>query len=313
MRGWIKLHRKLRENPVFNNPNLLRLWLICLTEASHKHHQQMIGNQVVELEPGQFVTGRYDIAEMFNHGLRKSDQVTGKVTVYRWLEKLEEMNFLSIKKSNKFSVVTINKWALYQQENNEVDHQNDHQMNIKRSSDEHQMITNKNVKNVKNVYEEEEREPVGNDLTPFQQIEDKYLSRKGGLMLTPKDSAAIERILKEKIPHENILQWIDDIFDQFQPKHRADGIKSFAYLESAILDRWHAKQKPPNNVSEFKRKQQKHRNWTPEGVKKDAEYGGYLKSVGESKSSTSEEAERLQEIARRKGLSGQIRDTHCEF
>lgn len=50
-----------------------------------------------------------------------------------------------------------------------------------------------------------------------------------------------------------------------------------------------------------------------EGVKKDAEYGRYLKVVGESKSGTSEETERLQEIARRKGLSGQVRDTHCDF
>lgn len=71
MQGWIKLHRKLRNNPVFNNPNLLRLWLICLTEASHTSRKQMIGNQVVDLSPGQFVTGRFDIAEMFNEGLKK--------------------------------------------------------------------------------------------------------------------------------------------------------------------------------------------------------------------------------------------------
>ncbi|MDX5485458.1 DnaD domain protein [Bacillus pumilus] len=50
-----------------------------------------------------------------------------------------------------------------------------------------------------------------------------------------------------------------------------------------------------------------------EGVKKDAEYGRYLKVVGESKSTPSAEVERLEALAREKGLSGKIRDTHCDF
>ncbi|GLF91086.1 hypothetical protein Saga11_23450 [Bacillus safensis] len=50
-----------------------------------------------------------------------------------------------------------------------------------------------------------------------------------------------------------------------------------------------------------------------EGVKKDAEYGRYLKVVGESKSTPSAEVERLETLAREKGLSGKIRDTHCDF
>ncbi|MBU8728341.1 hypothetical protein [Bacillus pumilus] len=258
MRGWIKLHRKLRGNPVFNNPNLLRLWLICLTEASHKSRQQMIGNQVVELEPGQFVTGRFDLFDMFNDGLTKSDKAKSERTVYRWLEKLEEMNFLSIKKTTKYSLVTINKWALYQQDDKLIDHSSDHQMSNECPSNDHQMSTNKNVKNLRIKEfkeEEEERSPIGND-SPFQQIEDKYLSRKGGLMLTPADAQAIERVIHEKIPLEDILVWIDEIFDQYRPRHRADGIKSFSYLEKGILDRWHAKNNQPSNISEFKPKKQ---------------------------------------------------------
>lgn len=49
MDGWIKLHRKIRENPVFNDMNLFRLWMICLTEATHKERDQMIGKQIVKL------------------------------------------------------------------------------------------------------------------------------------------------------------------------------------------------------------------------------------------------------------------------
>ncbi len=75
-------------------------------------------------------------------------------------------------------------------------------------------------------------------------------------MITPNDAQAIERIIQEHIPLEDILVWIDEIFDQYRPRHRADGIKSFSYLEKGILDRWHAKQNPPSNISEFKPKRQ---------------------------------------------------------
>ncbi|ASN70199.1 putative replication protein [uncultured Caudovirales phage] len=50
-----------------------------------------------------------------------------------------------------------------------------------------------------------------------------------------------------------------------------------------------------------------------EGVKKDAEYGRYLKVVGDSQSTSSAEVERLEALARKKGLSGKVRDTHCDF
>lgn len=156
MVGWIKLHRKIRSNPIFNDPQLLRLWIICLTEATHAERNQIVGKQKVKLMPGEFITGRFDIAELYNFGLKSSDRVKGKSTVYRWLEKLEEMGYLSIKKTNKFSIVNIDNWALYQQEGTEYEHRNEQQMNIKRTSNEQQMNTNKNYKNVKN---EENKKP----------------------------------------------------------------------------------------------------------------------------------------------------------
>ncbi len=75
-------------------------------------------------------------------------------------------------------------------------------------------------------------------------------------MITPNDAQAIERIIQEQIPLEDVLVWIDEIFDQYRPRHRADGIKSFSYLEKGILDRWHAKNNQPSNISEFKPKRQ---------------------------------------------------------
>ncbi|OMD21302.1 hypothetical protein BJP48_30350 [Paenibacillus odorifer] len=146
MDGWIKLHRKIRENPVFNDMNLFRLWMICLTEATHKERDQMIGKQIVKLLPGEFVTGRFDLAEMYNRGLKKKEQKP-PTTVWRWLENLEKHEFVVIKSNNKFSVVAVVKWLEYQSD----DQQNGQQVVNKWSTDGQQVVTNKNVKNVKNV------------------------------------------------------------------------------------------------------------------------------------------------------------------
>lgn len=53
---------------------------------------------------------------------------------------------LYIKKTNKYSLVTVLNWDKYQGQRTT----SEHQVNIKRTSDEQQMNTNKNVKNVKN-------------------------------------------------------------------------------------------------------------------------------------------------------------------
>lgn len=147
--GWIKLHRKIRDNAIFNDPYLFRLWIICLTEATYRKRDQVVGKQMVCLEPGQFVTGRFQLEQLFNKGLSGEQQISA-VSLWRWLKNLENAEFLNIKSNNKFSVVTIENWAFYQQELIASEQQNEQQMINKRSTDDQQAITNKKVKKVKN-------------------------------------------------------------------------------------------------------------------------------------------------------------------
>lgn len=163
MDGWICLHRKIRKNPIFNDMELLRLWLICLTEASHAARNQMIGRQAVELQPGEFVTGRFDLHEMYNSGL-KNDQKKSAVTVWRWLEFLEKSQFLIIKPTTKFSIVSVVNWDLYQDRKAENDQQMinkrstaDQQVINNGSSNDQQVITNNNYNNYNNVNKKEKR------------------------------------------------------------------------------------------------------------------------------------------------------------
>jgi phage replication O-like protein O len=99
----------------------------------------------------------------------------------------------------------------------------------------YQEINNK--KNIKeNIKEEEEDRMLQSD---FQLIADKFIQRRGhGFDLSPEDERAIHRLLDDNIPTDIILKYIDEIFDQYEPKHRLDYIKSFKYIEKVILDRY---------------------------------------------------------------------------
>ena len=139
--GWIKLHRSLLENALFDDADMLKLWVLCLFKATHKPKKVLIEKQLIPLEPGQFVTGRFALAAEFNEGAPPKKRAT-PISLYRWLNKLQTWQKVNIKTTSKYSIITILNWHEYQQ--------NEQQMNNRRTTDEQQMNTNKNVKNVKN-------------------------------------------------------------------------------------------------------------------------------------------------------------------
>ncbi|RPJ97261.1 hypothetical protein CW357_00930 [Rummeliibacillus sp. TYF005] len=185
MSGWISLHRKLMDNPIYSSAGMLKLWIHCLLKASHAEHEQLVGTQIIKLQPGQFVTGRDSLAYEFNRGAIKGD-IVSSITLWRWLGTLEKMHMVNIKKTTKYSVVTVINWSMYQlneqqmnnrfgdkpvnkNENNkkseqQITHENafvstvqgecvkksEQQMNNKRTTNEQQMNTNNNVNNVNN-------------------------------------------------------------------------------------------------------------------------------------------------------------------
>lgn len=138
--GWIKLHRSIMDNPIFNDLQLYRLWSLCLLKATHKEREVLVGKKTVYLQPGQFITGRTAIRELYNKGLKESDQVHGDKTVYRWLMTLEMTRCVTLCKTSKYTVVTVTNWNQYQQNDQVRDQVNDLQVDHKQE-----------VKNIKNT------------------------------------------------------------------------------------------------------------------------------------------------------------------
>ena len=105
--GYIKLHRKLLEWGWYKDQNTMIVFLHLLLIANYAESEYM----GVKIHPGQAVIGRKSLAK----ALGMSEQ-----NVRTALNHLKSTNEITIKATNKFSVVTIVKWELYQVDDGKV-------------------------------------------------------------------------------------------------------------------------------------------------------------------------------------------------
>lgn len=143
MDGWIKLHRKITESAIFSDPDLLRLWILCLSKAAYKERVVLVEKQEVLLLPGQFVTGRFSLHQDYNAGVPPRKKIKD-TTLWSWLKRLETYGNLDIKSFNKYSVVSIVKWNDYQETLTTEPQQTDNKL----TAEPQQTDTNKNLKNL---------------------------------------------------------------------------------------------------------------------------------------------------------------------
>lgn len=87
--GYIKLYRQITDTPVWADSDKLKLWLMCLMKATHDEKTQVVGNQIIELKAGQFITGRSALSDEFNRDVKKDRRVDG-LTLFRWLSLFEK-------------------------------------------------------------------------------------------------------------------------------------------------------------------------------------------------------------------------------
>ncbi len=137
MSGWVKIHRKILENPVvFKDSDHLAIWIYLLVNATHKDIPVMFKGKKIMLTPGQLLTGRKSIS---------SELSVSESKVHRVLMLFESEQQIEQQTSNKNRIISILNWHKYQTD----EQQDEIQMNNKRTTDEQQVNTNKNYKNLR--------------------------------------------------------------------------------------------------------------------------------------------------------------------
>ena len=149
MDGWLKLYRSILDSAVFQDAEILKVWIWLLCNVAFEQHDTICYGKVITLKPGQIATGRKKIAQCTDLNENK---------VYRALTALKSLGNIEIKATNKYSIITVVNWDKYQEENGKRT-PSEQQTNSKTTTEEQQNDNRRtqhkngnNGKNEKEIY-----------------------------------------------------------------------------------------------------------------------------------------------------------------
>jgi hypothetical protein len=157
MEGWIKLHRQIIDSAVFDDAEVLKVWVWILCSVYIEDTEIIMNGVVIHAKAGQKVTGRKKMSTEI--GISESK-------IQRALNILKKLDNITIESTNKYSILTAKKWQKFQlrsglldfdeQQNNSKTTSKQQQNDIKPTAKQQQNDTykeykNKRIKELKNI------------------------------------------------------------------------------------------------------------------------------------------------------------------
>jgi len=135
--GWIKLHRKFLEWEWANMPEMVSIFIHLLLRANYEDGKW----RGISIKRGQFITGRNTLSKTTGLSVQ---------SVRTCLERLKSTNEITIKSTNKFSIITILKFDDYQQDERKSTNKITNNPTNEQPATNQQSTTNNNSNNNKN-------------------------------------------------------------------------------------------------------------------------------------------------------------------
>ena len=122
---------------MYQNPELWMLWCHLLLNATHKKLSVYSGHKRIDLEPGQYITGRNKLSAELSLSPRK---------IRTCLATLVRYENVTIQSTNKYSIITIVNWGAYQSDEEKTTNK----ATSHRPATDQPLTTKQECKNVKN-------------------------------------------------------------------------------------------------------------------------------------------------------------------
>lgn len=197
--GWIALHRKILDNPLWEDKPFARgqAWIDLLLMANHKDNQTLFDGKIIEVKRGEKITSLRFLAERWGWSRTK---------VMSFLEVLESAEMLSFQSDTKKTVIKVLNYSKYQgfgddspnkkaTEKPQKGHRNDTEMT--------QKDTNNNVKQYNN--DQQEKIYIAGQARPRGSESGKNLRET----VSSDASALAEKTADDRIPYREILEYLN--------------------------------------------------------------------------------------------------------
>lgn len=135
--GWIKVHRSITDWEWFKDPKTRLVFEYLLYTANHAPARW----RGIEIAPGQTVTSVKKLAEA--NGISEQNVKTA-------IKNLKSTGEITSKSTNKYTVITIEKWAPYQLDEGELTSKLTSKLTNNQQTTNKQLTTNKKEKKEKN-------------------------------------------------------------------------------------------------------------------------------------------------------------------
>lgn len=212
MNGWIKIHKKILDWEWYEDSNAFRVFFHLLLSASWEDRRW----KGIQVKRGQAVIGRTSLAKR----LRLSEQ-----QVRTSLERLKSTGEITIKTTNRFTLITVANYDIYQEGGGEITSKITSGATNNQPTNNQQITTSKESKTVR-IKEEKTNTNTGFTLEQF--LEDFNVIRRFYIpnareiaIVDSKTKRQFSGLVKSGIERERMQQALRSLFaDTFHREKR---------------------------------------------------------------------------------------------
>ena len=214
MEGWIKLHKKIMEHWMWEDPIILKAWLDILLSVNYTKKKILFDGNLETVEAGQIITSVRKLARRWKCSKERVNKILGM---------FEQDGMLTVNKTTRRTLLSVVNYRLYQNGSDNIkDSNKDTEQDTEQDTDSPQHKNNKEYKENKEEREEPELSPVKITRFTTGMYDNVYLSNE--------EAAKLAKELGETVAKKTI-----DALSEYMYTHKHKYTDDGHY---AVLKKW---------------------------------------------------------------------------